>query len=89
MQPDRFATVIVMPGGYGGDGDLNALKDKPVWLIVGERDQSFVQLAHRTRDFLVLAGAQPRLDILPGRGHVFPYPSDTLYDWIESKTNPE
>jgi len=89
MQPDRFATIVVMPGGYGGQGDLDALKDKPVWLIVGERDTSFVQLAHRTRDFLVLAGAQPRLDVVPGRGHVFPYPSKDLYDWIESKTNPE
>ena len=77
-----------MPGGYGSSGDLSQLTGKPVLLAVGESDTRWVQLAHHTRDLLVLASAEPRLDIVPGAGHVFPYRSDTLFDWIE-QSHPE
>lgn len=85
MMPERFGSIIVMPGGYGSAGDLAQLEGKPVLLAVGERDTGWVQLSHRTRDLLVLADAQPRLDIIPGAGHVFPYPPNELYDWIEEQ----
>ncbi len=82
-EPNRFGSIVVMPGGYGAPGDLAQLGGKPVLLAVGERDTRWVTLTHRTRDLLVLAGAQPRIDIIPGAGHVFPYSPDTLFDWIE------
>ena len=82
-EPDRFGSIVVMPGGYGAPGDLAQLGGKPVLLAVGERDARWVVLTHRTRDLLVLAGAQPRVDVIPGAGHVFPYPANTLFDWIE------
>ena len=85
MMPERFGSIIVMPGGYGSAGDLAQLEGKPVLLAVGERDTGWVQLSHRTRDLLVLADAQPRFDIIPGAGHVFPYPPNELYDWIEEQ----
>ncbi len=86
--PDRFGSIVVMPGGYGSAGDLAQLGGKPVLLAVGERDTQWVTLTNRTRDLLVLAGAAPRVDVIPGAGHVFPYPVDTLFDWIE-QAHPE
>ncbi len=83
VDPDRFGSIVVMPGGYGSSGDLVQLAGKPVLLTVGERDTQWVNLTRRTRDLLVLAGAEPRVDVIPGAGHVFPYPADTLFDWIE------
>ena len=88
IAPERFGSIVVMPGGYGSSGDLSQLTGKPVLLAVGESDTRWVQLAHHTRDLLVLASAEPRLDIVPGAGHVFPYRSDTLFDWIE-QSHPE
>ena len=44
---------------------------------------TLIVMTNRTRDLLVLAGAEPRVDVIPGAGHVFPYPTDTLFDWIE------
>ncbi len=87
-EPDRFGSIVVMPGGYGAAGDLAQLGGKPVLLAVGERDTQWVVLTNRTRDLLVLAGAEPQVDIVPGAGHVFPYPTDSLFDWIE-RSHPE
>jgi len=83
MAPERFSSIVVMPGGYGGRGDLDSMSGKPVLLLVGERDTGWVQLSEHTRDLLSLANARPRLQIIPGAGHVFPYPQTALYDWIE------
>ena len=77
-----------MPGGFGSPGDLAELSGKPILLAVGERDTQWVVLTNRTRDLLVLAGAEPRVDVIPGAGHVFPYPTDVLFDWIE-QSHPE
>ena len=85
IAPEKFNSIVVMPGGYGSAGDLGQLQGKPVLLAVGELDTRWVQLSHHTRDLLVLAGAQPRVDIIPGAGHVFPYPTGQLYDWIEEQ----
>ena len=83
-QPERFASIVVMPGGFGGEGFLDQLKGKPVWLLVGERDTVWVQLSERTRDLLSLAGAEPTLTVVPGQGHVFRFSPRRLYDWIET-----
>jgi len=83
-QPERFASIVVMPGGFRGQGLLDQLKGKPVWLIVGERDTRWVQLSERTRDLLVQAGAAPTLTVVPGQGHVFRFSPHELYDWIEA-----
>jgi pimeloyl-ACP methyl ester carboxylesterase len=75
--------MIVMPGGYGGSGSLDMLAGKPILMAVGEQDTDWVQLAHTTRDLLRLADARPRLDVVPGAGHVFPYDPEDLFDWME------
>ena len=82
-RPELFTSMVVMPGGYRGQGSLDMLAGKPILLTVGERDASWVELTHDTRDLLRLAGAEPRVDIVPGAGHVFPYSPETLFDWIE------
>jgi pimeloyl-ACP methyl ester carboxylesterase len=83
VHPDWFSSMIVMPGGYGGSGSLEMLTGKPILLAVGEQDAGWVQLAHSTRDLLRLADARPRLDVVPGAGHVFPYDPEDLFDWME------
>lgn len=83
VRPQWFTSVIVMPGGYGGQGTLDMLTGKHVLLAVGETDTNWVQLTHTTRDLLRLSGAEPRVDVVPGAGHVFPYPPEALFDWIE------
>lgn len=88
VAPDRFVSIVVMPGGYGSGGDLGVLAGKPVLLAVGERDSQWVQLSQYTRDLLVLAEAKPQVDVVPGAGHVFPYSPKSLFDWIEL-THPE
>lgn len=83
VRPEWFSSMIVMPGGYGGLGSLDMLAGKPILLAVGEQDTDWVQLAHSTRDLLRLADARPRLDVVPGAGHVFPYDPESLFDWME------
>ena len=87
-RPALFTSIVVMPGGYRGQGDLKMLVGKPVLLIVGEQDTNWVQLTQSTSDLLALGGAQPEVDIVPGAGHVFPYPPEDLFIWIE-RTFPE
>lgn len=83
-----FTSIVVMPGGYRGQGNLTMLAGKPVLLIVGEKDTNWVQLTQSTSDLLALGGAQPEVDIVSGAGHVFPYPPEDLFNWIE-RTFPE
>ena len=83
VRPDWFTSIVVMPGGYGGLGDLDMLAGKPILLTVGEQDTSWVQLTQNTRDLLLLAGALPEIDVVAGAGHVFPYPPEDLFNWIE------
>jgi pimeloyl-ACP methyl ester carboxylesterase len=83
VEPDRFSSMVVMPGGYGSGGDLVQLAGMPVLLAVGERDTQWVGLVNHTRDLLVLADAEPQVEVIPGAGHVFPYSPRRLFDWIE------
>ena len=83
MQPERFQSIVVVPGAFGAEGSLDMLRGKPIWLLVGELDTQWVRLSERTRHLLMLGGAEPKLTIVPGQGHVFRYPPDVLYYWIE------
>jgi dienelactone hydrolase len=47
--PERFRALIGLPGSYAGPaGDLAGLVGKPVWLMVGEEDTSWVAAAEET-----------------------------------------
>ncbi len=59
MQPERFQSIVVLPGAFGAEGSLDMLRGKPIWLLVGERDTQWVELSKRTRDLLMLGGPSP------------------------------
>ncbi len=82
--PNRFAALIGMPGRYEGDGtDLAPLADVPVWLLVGQFDDGWVEAGESTRDALEAAGVEVTLDVVEGQGHVLRLDQAFLMDWID------
>lgn len=85
-QPHRFKAVVGLPGQYAGDAaDLIALVETPVWLLVGEFDDSWVDAARSTAAALDSQGVSVRLDIVPGEGHVIALDPRSLLDWIDTE----
>lgn len=83
-QPERFAALVGMPGRYEGDGsDLAPLAEVPVWLLVGEFDDGWVEAAESTRNALEAAGMDVTLDVVQGQGHVLRLDQAFLMDWID------
>lgn len=84
-QPERFQALIGLPGEYSGaPGSLAALSGKPIWLLVGELDDGWVEASQRTAAALEAAGADVTLDIVPAQEHVLLLSSTELMDWIDS-----
>ncbi len=82
--PQRFAALIGMPGRYEGDGtDLAPLAGVPVWLLVGQFDDGWVQAAESTQGALEAAGVDVTLDVVQGQGHVLRLDQALLMDWID------
>ena len=83
--PERFGALVAIPGGYRGDPrHFRVLRNKPVWLLVGENDPQWVEQAKDTKEGLTAAGARVQLDILPGQGHGVTIDPKRLYDWIDA-----
>lgn len=69
--PNRFATLMGLPGQYSGDpAALSVLLGKRVWLMVGEFDTSWVGASEATVAALESQGVETMLNIVPGQGHV-------------------
>ena len=69
--PDRFATLMGLPGRYDGDAAaLSVLAEKPVWLIVGELDTGWRAASEATIIALESQGVETVLDVVGGEGHV-------------------
>ena len=69
--PDRFATLMGLPGRYDGDAAaLSVLAEKPVWLIVGELDTGWRAASEATIIALESQGVETVLDVVGGQGHV-------------------
>ena len=84
-QPDRFRTLVGMPGQYGGDpANLAVLSGKPIWLIVGELDESWVAGSQATIAALESQGISAELDFAAGQGHVMTLDPRVLLDWIDT-----
>lgn len=84
--PERFRALIGLPGSYAGPaGDLAGLVGKPVWLMVGEEDTSWVAAAEETAAKLEEVGASVRLDILPAQGHVLILEIGPLFNGIDER----
>lgn len=84
-QPQRFQALLGLPGEYSGDPqNLSTLEGKPVWLLVGELDEGWVEASQRTADALEAAGAGVTLDVLPAQEHVLLVSSVELMEWIDN-----
>lgn len=82
--PGAFAALIGMPGEFSGAAaDLQPLAGKPVWLLVGEQDTQWRDLANDTKDKLESQGVEVTLEVLPGQGHVMNIDQARLMDWID------
>lgn len=86
--PERVGGIIAMPGRYEGEASLEPLAGTPVWLMVGEGDARWVEGSETTAERLRDAGADVRLDILPGQGHVLIVAQDALVLWMEGRRAP-
>lgn len=71
--PERFASVLVLPG-FPPTGDdlaqLDRLAEIPVRMFVGENDTAWVEAAEETRDGLESAGGDVELTVAAGEGHI-------------------
>ena len=69
--PDRFKTLVGLPGQYSGDpAALSVLLGKRVWLMVGEFDDGWVEASEATVAALESQGVETIFNIVPGQGHV-------------------
>ena len=85
-QPDRFQALVGLPGQFSGPAsDLSALAGKPVWLMVGEEDTSWIELSEVTVAKLDSVGIAAELDTIIGQGHVLTgLPLIPLLDGIDA-----
>jgi dienelactone hydrolase len=83
-EPDRFATLLGLPGRYDGDARaLSVLVGKPVWLIVGEFDTGWREASEATVGALESQGVQTRLDVAANQGHVMDLGVQLLLDGLD------
>lgn len=72
LAPHRFASLTVLPG-FAEDTDLERLgrlKNIPVRMYVGQKDDVWVKRCEKTRDALQKAGATVQLQVLANEEHV-------------------
>ena len=87
-QPQRFHALMALPGQYGGDAtDLAVLAGKPIYFLVGQRDEAWGQMTDRTRAALESQGIASALWVAPGQGHVLRLDPRGLLDWIDRSLN--
>ncbi|MGI9657401.1 MAG: alpha/beta hydrolase-fold protein [Gaiellaceae bacterium] len=71
--PERFASVITLPGFAPTAGDLakfDGIVGIPVRMFVGETDTSWVEGGEQARDALEELGGDVELTIAPDEGHI-------------------
>lgn len=83
--PDRFAALAPICGG-GETYWAKSIKHIPVWAFHGELDEGVpVRRSQEMVDELKKQGADPKLTIFPGVGHIsWPavYDDPAFYDWL-------
>ena len=67
----------------GRGGNLAVLSGKPVWLLVGEFDQGWLEAGQATADALSAAGADVTLEVLAEQEHVLLVSPVLLMNWID------
>ncbi|MCE7875192.1 hypothetical protein DYH09_33175 [bacterium CPR1] len=85
-RPSKFRAIVVIPGQYLGDVcDLEKLRGKPVWMLLGSQDDPgrWLEPTRMTAEALKKGGARVELEVLEGQGHVPAVAASRLYDWID------
>jgi dienelactone hydrolase len=83
-QPDRFQAIMTLPGQYGGPAeDLAVLAGKPLYFMVGQMDDRWVEMTDATRAALETQGIPSALWVAPGQGHVLRMDPRVPLDWID------
>jgi predicted peptidase len=86
--PDRFAAAVPICG-YGDPGGVERLREMPIWVFHGAKDDIVPLTSSRQMvDGLKDAGADVRFTIYPEADHdswTAAYATDELYDWMLSK----
>jgi len=87
-QPDRFAAIVPVVGGYYADPRLLCpLKDIPIWVFHGTKDWNVpFRQSERVVKALQACGGNPRFTIYEGADHDEgwrrAYNDPELYDWL-------
>ena len=82
--PERFRTLVGLPGQYSGDGaDLADLAGKQVRLLVGEQDAGWVASGQATATALEAQGIDTSFEIVVGQGHVLSLNAASLMNGID------
>lgn len=83
--PDRFAALAPICGG-GEPGWVKAIKHIPVWVFHGELDEGVpLRRSQEMVDALKKEGANPKLTVFPGVGHISwnaVYDDPAFYEWL-------
>lgn len=88
--PDRFKSVLVLPGFPPDDDDfgkLEKLRGKPIAMFVGENDPSWVAQMQKTADALKTLKIDVKFEIVKGEDHVirsWEHNSGHLFDLLDS-----
>lgn len=87
LDPDRFASLLVLPGIPPDEADFDALElltSLPVRMFVGENDASWVERSRVTAARLADLGGDVELTVVPNEGHVIQSLSgDLLFDLLD------
>lgn len=86
--PERFASVVVLPGFAPTAGDvekLDRLAGIPVRMFVGENDPQWVEGGETAQAALEASGGDVSLTIAPGEGHIIQSLSGAeLFDLLDA-----
>jgi poly(3-hydroxybutyrate) depolymerase len=83
--PSRWAGVLTV-GGLANPADGAKLKDVPVWVCHGEKDQAMpIESERRMVEAIRAAGGHPTFTVLAGARHIIAhvvYGDDAVYSWM-------
>ncbi|NOY80579.1 MAG: hypothetical protein GXP31_06195 [Kiritimatiellaeota bacterium] len=83
--PARFAGMVVFPGAPLSGVDVpRTLSGKAAYVLVGEKDETWIRGSEEMNEYLRRAGVQVRYEVVPGQGHSLDIAPKKLFDWIES-----
>lgn len=88
--PDSIETITVLPGfPLAGNQVLERLRDVPLIMFAGERDQGWISRMDSTAEAMRRLGGDVHYEIVPGEGHVIQSltgrNASRLFDLIEAK----